>query len=377
MAEPNSTQQFTAPEQAAPTSVGQNLMPSHKRRNTIIAAIAAVVIVAGIAGAWALGGKKAPVVSVGPKTSPTTAPSPTPATKLSPLTGVAVTPAEADRPIVGVVIENHPDARPQSGLSDAGVVYEANAEGGITRFLAFFLEKRPAQIGPVRSLRTYFQDWGLEFNAPVAHAGGNADALDRINPLRMKDINALSFAADGFFRITSRAAPHNLYSTSDKMDALLSRLKFSQPSEFTPSPRKTDAPNANAPHPNIHIEYSYNGFQVDYKYDPTTNDYARSLAGKPHIDQNTGKQIRVKNIVVEMMPTSYGTTRVGEQTVIMQTVGKGQGWVIRDGDVIPCTWEKTAQSLRTKLLDASGQDIPLNPGNTWYSIVPVGKSVSF
>jgi hypothetical protein len=343
----------------------------------LVIALSVVVLSGGGALAWTLTRPKA-TPKVAAKSTPTPpTPTPAPATKASPLTGVQVAPNLADRPITGIVIENHPDARPQSGLGQAGVVYEANAEGGITRFEAFFLDQRPPVLGPVRSVRTYFVDWALELNAPLAHAGGNADALDLITPLGMKDMNALSFAADGFYRTTDRVAPHNLYTTSDKLDALGQRLGYSTPANFTLSPRKADAPNPSPPHPLVHIDFSYAGYQVDYKYDPATNDYARNMAGTPHIDRGTGTQIHVKNIVVEMMPTSYGYTRIGESTVIMQTVGSGQGWVMRDGDVVPVTWKKTSHNARTQLIDASGKDVPLDAGNTWYEIVPVGKTVSF
>lgn len=304
---------------------------------------------------------------------------PVPATKASPLTGEQVDPALAARPITGVVIENHPDARPQSGLGQAGVVYEALAEGGITRFLAFFLDQRPPQIGPVRSLRTYFLDWGLEFNAPVVHAGGNADALDEVGPLGMKDINALLGQYSGSFsRSSDRVAPHNLYTTSDQLDSLEAKLGFNKPANFEPSPRKKEAPaGGSAPHPDININYSYNGYQVEYQYDQATNSYLRFLAGQPHIDRNTNQQIKVKNVVVQYMPTSYGTTRIGEQTVMMGTPGSGKAIVFTDGGAIEGTWSKGSHNVRTKLLDANGKDIPLNPGNTWYSIVPTDKTVSY
>jgi hypothetical protein len=352
---------------------------THRKLLIISAATLVLAVGAGALG-WSLAKPKPTTpVAIKATVSPSPTPVPTPSTKLSPLTGLPVAPELADRPITAVVIENHPDARPQSGLGDAGVVYEANAEGGITRFLAFFLDTRPAMLGPVRSLRTYFVDWGLEFNAPVAHAGGNADALDLVSPLGMKDMNALSFAADAFYRDHSRnvASEHTLYTTSDKLDALEARLGFAKPASFTVSPRKADTPNPNPPHPNVHIDFSYGGYQVDYAYSATTNDYARSLAGAPHTDRNTGKQIHVKNIVVEMMPTSYGTTRAGEQTVIMGTVGRGTGWVLRDGDAIPITWVKNSHSSRTVLLDAAGAEVPLDAGNTWYCIVPAGNNVSF
>ena len=77
------------------------------------------------------------------------------------------------------------------------------------------------------------------------------------------------------------------------------------------------------------------------------------------------------------MPTSYGYTRINEQTVIMKTVGTGKAIVFRDGNAIEGTWSKSSHTARTELLDASGQAIPLNAGNTWYSIVPTDKVVGY
>lgn len=303
-----------------------------------------------------------------------------PRTAPSPLTGVAVAPEVAAKPIVGVVIENlNPDARPQSGLSEAGVVYEALAEGGITRFLAFFLDNRPPSIGPVRSLRTYFVDWSLEFNSPVAHAGGNADALDQVGPLNLKDINALNGGpSQYFFRTTDRYAPHNLYTTGAKLDGALAADGYTKPTSFAVSPRKIDAPTASPAHGDINIDYSYNGYQVEYKYNQACNCYDRFLGGAPHVDRNSDKQIQVKNVVVEYMPTSYGYTRLpGEQTVMMSTPGTGKAIVFRDGGAVEGTWGKSGHADRTKLLDAAGKEIPLNKGSTWYAIVPTTKTVTY
>lgn len=378
MSEPTET---TLTEEVITPTKGDRLGLNWLKRHWKIAVpVIIVVLAAGVAAAYFLimAPKKPAVTPVATKSASPT-PVPTPITKLSPLTGLPVDPALADRPISSVIIENHPDARPQSGLSQAGVVYEALAEGGITRFQAFFLDARPAVIGPVRSLRTYFVDWALEFNAPVAHAGGNADALDLVGPLKMKDMNALSFASDAFYRARDRnvASEHTLYTSSDKLDALMTRLGFAKPASFTISPRKADAPNPSPPHPSIHINFSYNGYQVDYTYDPQTNDYARNLAGTPHVDRNTGAQIHVKNLIIEYTPTSYGFTRTGEQTVIMQTVGQGKALVFRDGDVAVGTWSKASHSARTQLLDATGVEIPLNAGNTWYSVIPTGNVVTY
>lgn len=344
----------------------------HKKA-VIIGVLAAIIIGGGAAMAFGVFGKntQATVIKIVKKDPPK------PKTVASPLTGVQVAPAVAEQPITGVVIENHTDARPQSGLGQAGVVYEALAEGGITRFLAFFLDEKPQEVGPIRSIRTYFVDWALEFNAPVAHVGGNIDALDIISPLRMKDMNEFAYGSS-FYRTKDRYAPHNMYSTIDKLWALEKKLGFDDKSDFTPSPRVVkETPAATPDHPTISINYSYNGYQAAYQYTAATNDYARLLAGQPHVDRNTGQQIRVKNVVVQYMQTSYGTTRIGEQTVIMGTPGSGKAVVFRDGTSIEGTWTKPNHSTRTKFMDATGKEIPLNPGNTWYSIVPTGNVVTY
>jgi hypothetical protein len=354
-------------------------VPWAKRHWKALAWTAGAVLVASGAAAagWIITRPKpsAPAVHATASASPSPSPSPsTPLTKASPLTGVQVTPEQAALPIVSIMVENQTDARPQSGLQSAGVVYEALAEGGITRFQTFFLENKPSSIGPVRSLRPYYVDWGLEFGAPVAHAGGSAAALSLAADTGLASLNALVIGSPTFFRTSDRVAPHNLYTSGSLIAALLAKRGLNGPSTFTPSPRQMDKPVANAPHPKIHIEYSYSGYQVDYAYDAATNDYARSEGGAPHIDRGTGKQIHVKNIVIEMTSVTVADS-AGHMAI--QTTGHGNGWVIRDGDAIPITWSKDTAKARTKLTDAAGKEVPLNAGNTWYSIVPLGKVVTF
>lgn len=363
----------------APSSGWQGWLKQHWRLVVMITAAVLLVAVGG-AYAWLKMHPKPKAKPVVVKAPPPPTPPPAPTTLPSPLTGEQVSPDLAKRPITAVVIENHTDARPQSGLADAGVVYEALAEGGITRFLAFYLNHLPKELGPVRSVRTYFVSWALEFNAPVAHAGGNADALDLIGPLGMKDMNEFSWGAN-FYRSNDRYAPHNLYTTPTLLDQLEGKLGYSTPADFTPSPRKPDKPTAPAPAATIDIDYSYNGYQVEYRYDGNCNCYNRFLAGAPHIDRNTGAQIKVKNVVVEYMPTAYGTTRIGEQTVRMgdsgMPIGSNKALVFSDGAVTTGTWNKPSNKERTRLLDASGKDIPLDVGNTWYSIVPLDHTATY
>ncbi len=135
--------------------------------------------------------KQAAKVDVKPKTVP------------SPLTGIEVLEEEASSQIVGLMIENSPEARPQSGLHDAGAVYETIAEGGITRFLALYQEKLPALAGPVRSLRPYYLSWALGYDAVIGHVGGSPEALAKVKTTQAKDMDEFS-SSGTFYRATDR-----------------------------------------------------------------------------------------------------------------------------------------------------------------------------
>jgi hypothetical protein len=304
-----------------------------------------------------------------------------PVTVADPLTGLLVDASVANQPVTAVMIENlYPDARPQSGLSQAGVVYEALAEGGITRFMAIFQEPLPTIIGPIRSLRPYYLDWGLEYNIPVVHAGGSQPALSLIGPSGLKNVEAL-IQSSGFYRSTDRLSPHNLYSTSSLLTTLLSKLNYAAAPTFTGLPRKADTPpvaGVAAAHPDINISFGTSAaYNSEYKYDPTTNSYDRFNGGTAQVDRNTTQQILVKNVVVELTPVTYGTQSDGKPETNYSLIGSGKTYVFEDGAMTTGTWSKTTAASPTQLLDATGQPIQFNRGNTWYSVVPVGSTVTF
>jgi hypothetical protein len=138
----------------------------------------------------------------------------------SSLTGEKMNSILAERPISGVVIENTPEARPQSGLIDAGVVFEAMEEGGITRNLAFYQAGTPELVGPIRSLRMHHIDWALGFDSTVAHVGGSSEALERARATpAFRDLDQMKFSSS-FFRSSDRYAPHNVYSRMKNLRAL-------------------------------------------------------------------------------------------------------------------------------------------------------------
>lgn len=295
-------------------------------------------------------------------------PVPPKTTEPSRLTGVEI-PIELNKlPTTGVQIENSPDARPQAGLYDAGIIVEAISEGGITRFNAMFMEGQPERIGPVRSVRPYYLDFVVPYDAPIAHAGGSGEALAQIRNEGIKDLDHGPNGAT-FYRDNNRFAPHNLYTSRAKL-LDLQRSKGWGISTFTglvrKAEKKAEIPTAKA----IDVNISSFLYNPRFDYDVASNSYLRSLAGKPHVDENGNKQLNPKVVVVLVMPHHYA----GIYSVY-QTTGTGKAYIFQDGIVVEGTWQKDSRSAQLKFTDAVGAPLGLNPGQTWMTLVSTANQV--
>lgn len=295
---------------------------------------------------------------------------PAPTTLASPLTGVQVQPAFAQLPVTGVMIENSPDARPQSGLYDAGVVYEAIAEGGITRFLALFQEAQPTYIGPVRSVRPYYLDFLVPYDAPITHAGGSGQALNEIRSQGIKDLDH-GANAKTFTRVNNRFAPHNLYTSRE---ALLSvhRAKGWTSSTFTGFVRKADKPSPTPDAKTIDLAISSTLYNPRFRYDPGSNSYLRDEGGKVHMDEKAGKQINPKVVVVIVT-----THRYDGIYSVYGVQGSGQAYFFQDGTVTKGVWEKADRKSQYKFGDANSAPLSLNAGQTWVSLVTSASNIKY
>ncbi len=343
-----------------------------RKQWAILITVLVLLLGSGGAGAYYLYKKfrKLPPVAEEPAVKVEKPPEPT--TLPSPLTGVEVEPALAKRPVTGVMIENSPDARPQAGLVDAGVVFEAIAEGGITRFLALFQESQPEHIGPVRSARPYYLDWALSFDASYAHVGGSPEALSLIKSLGVKDLDQFSNSG-AFQRVSNRFAPHNMYTSMAKLDALNQAKGFTA-STFTPFPRKKDAPSATPTAKAIDLNISSANYKVHYDYDPATNTYARVMGGKPHTDERSGAQIKPKVVIALVMQQGLHADR---QHTTYNTVGNGKVYIFQDGIVYEGTWQKADHKAQITFTDAAGNVFSFNPGQTWITAVGSADRVTF
>lgn len=290
----------------------------------------------------------------------------------SPLTGIPVTKEQSELPVTGIMIENSPDARPQAGLNQAGVVFEAIAEGGITRFLTLFQEAQPDYVGPVRSVRPYYVDWLQGFDAAIAHVGGSAEALQKIRNEGVRDLD--QFANSGpYKRVSNRYAPHNVYTSLGGL-VDLQKSKGWTSSKFTGFPRKAEQPSTAPTARAVDITISGALYNVHYDYDPATNTYKRVLAGKPHVDERSKEQIAPKVVIGLVIPYSIHSDRIHS---VYQTIGSGKAYIFQDGVAVEGTWEKTSPKAQITFKDPTGKPVSLNAGQTWLTATSIATNVTY
>ncbi len=352
--------------------LGSWLSGLSKKKKILFSVLLLLVLGGSGAGAYAMFLQKDPVPTPTPPAvvEKKVEEPPKPKTEASRLTGVQIDPEVNKRPVTSIQIENSPDARPQSSLHQAGVVFEAIAEGGITRFNASFLEAQPDYIGPIRSVRPYYAQLVAPFDPVFVHAGGSADGLAKLRDLGLKD---LDHGANGgaFQRVSDRFAPHNLYSSTSALDTVISARGYGT-SDVKSFLRKAEKPSATPTARTVDMNISSPLYNTHYDYDATTNSYKRSMAGAPHNDHRSGVQISPKVVVALVM----GFSQNGIYSVY-QTTGSGTAFIFQDGDVTQATWTKASDKGQITFTDATGKPLGLNPGQTWLTLVKAPNAVTF
>lgn len=339
------------------------------KKQKILLGISSVLLL-GLAsfGVWWFVLKPEPAAPAPAVVEPAEPPKPT----LSVMTGLPVDDEVNTRNVTGVMIENSPDARPQAGLVSADVVYEAVAEGGITRFLALFHDDEPKYVGPIRSARPYYLDWVKPFHAGLAHVGGSPLALQLIKNNRVRDLDQFHNPS-AYERISSRYAPHNMYSGIDKLNQLEKEKKFT-PGDFKSFERKEtkdDAPES-IKAGQINLTLSGPLYNAQFNFSKKENKYLRSQAGRKHLDDKTGKQIQ-PDVVIALITTKG---QDGKYTTY-RTRGSGSVLVFQDGQVIKGKWSKKTIDTQLKFTSASGQPLLLNPGKVWITVVGSKSDVTY
>jgi hypothetical protein len=280
------------------------------------------------------------------------------------LDGVMVPPGDEAFPARAVMIENHPDARPVSGLASASVVIEAPVEGGITRFMALYDATTTLdEVGPVRSARPYFVDWANGFKASYFHVGGSQDALNLISSLsNFVDVN--EFANGNYFwRDNRRAAPHNVYTDKERMDSILVR-KQATGTRSVEAWHFIDAASSTDYGDTLNIRVPYGGsFNVMWKFDTETGKYTRHQ-GVPAQKDRDGSEITADNVIV-IKTDQQVLDAIGRLKI--RTTGSGDAFAYRDGKKFILRWRRMAgEAIRFEGTD--GAEFLLNRGKTWIQV---------
>ncbi|MGD9567404.1 MAG: DUF3048 domain-containing protein [Sedimentibacter sp.] len=288
---------------------------------------------------------------------------------ISPLDGLKYYPEELNKRPVAVSIDNHPDARWQSGLKDAEIIYEFQVEYPYTRYLAVFLAHEPESVGPVRSARPYIIYYAMENDGIFVHVGGSEDAFTEIKRLGAADVDGLYSGAMWRYNGTGKFAPHNMYTTLKSIRAEAERKGFRAEGNFEKYnfneksiilSEYYEASTAKK----LNITYNKENTS-DYVFDEDRGLYLRFKDKEEHVDELDNKQLTAKNIIVLEAPKSI-LDSVGR--LYLETIGTGKGIYLTEGEACEITWKKDSEKGRTKFY-INNEELSLNPGNTWIQIV--------
>ena len=291
----------------------------------------------------------------------------------SPLTGEAVDEAVLQRPALLAKIENSPQARPQSGLEQADVVYEELVEGGVTRFFAVFHSRLPEVVGPIRSARPVdVQLMGTYGRAGFAYSG----ARDEVRAM-LADASAVTITEGGagFYRGTERSAPHNLYLHGPETLRGVTE-GGAEPLHDTGWAFETEVPDGaetcppaagGCADPGAAIEIPMSrSFHTGWQYDADAGVYRRLQDDEPFLVTGPGR-IGAANVVVLGVRHYVGPTGYPETDVVAET---GPALILRDGHRFTARWSKPGVDAPLALTTPEGEPFPLKPGSTWLHLPP-------
>jgi len=287
---------------------------------------------------------------------------------------------DSTRRSIAVMLATDAITRPLSGISEADIVFEMPViTDSITRLMAVFGCTLPAEIGSVRSARHDFIDLAASVDAIYVHWGGSHFALDKLKTGVIDEIDALVNPYDVFYRKSGLPAPHNGFTSGEKILSAAKKLNFRLENKFKGFSRmdcekesEQSAKCKNAIDGKLAIGYP-GEFRVEYKYDAATNSYLRSRGGKKEIDRNNKKQVTTKNVIV-----MYAESKQIEgdyNDVALEGKGKAEFYV--NGQKSEGIWQKNPASPKFYFLDSFGTEIKFATGNIWVEIIQTNQKTEW
>ncbi len=323
--------------------------------------------------------------------TPTNTPTPTPTPNgpfeypegVNPLTGMLYPDTEAmSRRNLIVKVSNFPPiVRPQYGVNSADVVFEYEAEGGVTRFAAIFRNNNPERVGPIRSGRLLDMELAPMYQALLAYSGASEPVqnllleTDWIYQLLSPSIGH-GCNDSGFCRFPQDdlAYEHTLFADTNKLWETATRQNVNT------GYRARGFAFANQPDPggtpanDIYIEW-WGQADARWQYDPDTGRYLRYTDSVPHLDAADGEQLWTDNLIIievahnerpDLFPP--GANYASLEVALWE---QGFAYLIRDGMIYQGHWRRRSDQPGDALQIIYGDNTPImmKPGRTWVSVV--------
>lgn len=341
-----------------------------RSRRTVVGLVAAAVL----AGACSNGEDEATLVAK-PGTTISTTSTTAARPSASPLTGLPMEAGDLDRPVVVVKVDNSNEARPQSGIDLADIVYEEKVEGTVVRFLAVFHSRDADLVGPIRSVRSTDAAIVAPLGGVFAYSGGIPTFVSQIKKVadtvsEMENESAFKLRVD-------RKRPYKTYAATDALRAFADDDADGPPELFRRPDAGAGAPAAGTPASRAVIVYGQRT-TAQWDWDATAQVWKRTTNGTPHTVEKGG-QLGFGTVIVQ--PVAYRNTGFkdtsGGQVDQAELVGEGDATILTMGRQIRARWTKSSEKAVTRYVDATtGEEIAIPPGTVWVSLPPLGAPVT-
>lgn len=289
------------------------------------------------------------------------------------LTGEEINASSDGKRPVAIVVENHKDARPQWGSGTADIVCEGEVEGGISRMLWIYADrtKMPDQIGPLRSARPSFVEFGTFFDAVFIHWGGShskgnyVGGYETISAQNVDDIDGMSGGAL-FGRNKDRkvSSEHTGVMYSSELDGVIEEkgyrntlnennlIKFSFNDSITPAG-------------------DINAGKVNVKFSSRTDTrkFAFSTDDSKYHSSDWDTDVSFENLFILKAQSTYITAPYDGSSVtyVNYDWSSGSGTYVSDGKACDISWSVDNGKLSIK--DSNGSPITLNKGQSYIGFV--------
>ncbi len=303
-------------------------------------------------------------------------------------TGLPCTKEQQQHRPLAVMLNNIKEGCPQSGTSEASIIYECPVEGRITRLMGIFEDyEHVEKIGSIRSCRDYFVFLANEYDCIYCHFGQatpyvgdylNSDGVDNISGA----VSGIERpATNTFYRVSERKAPHNVYINTEGLLEDIEKFGYRTTLREGYTPKFTflkDGDDAYKNDQSATVLYpggketgKANGFstvQSRFEYNAQDGKYYRFQYGGEHIDEVTGQQLKFDNVVFQYC---HGEVRDVHDYLAFGCHGDNgyKVQVFTQGKMKEGTWKRTEDALPATYTDYDGNPIPLTPGKTWVCII--------